>query len=174
MLVLKLISKIFKILRSGASPGQIAGGFILGMILGLTPLRALHNLVVVLLIILLNVNIAMALFAFAICSGVAYLLDPLSHSIGFWLLVEVKSLHGLWTAIHHVSIIAFSGLNNTVVLGSLLISIILIFPVFLLVKSGVVQYRNNVDAKIQKWKIVKIVKSSKLFSIYIKIKKLGD
>ena len=60
MIVLKFLSKLFKALRSGDSPGQLAGGFALGMIIGLTPLWSLHNLLVVILIIIIKVNISMA------------------------------------------------------------------------------------------------------------------
>ena len=37
MFALKLLSKFIKVLRSAASPNQIAWGFALGAILGLTP-----------------------------------------------------------------------------------------------------------------------------------------
>ena len=48
MLIVKYIAKLIKILRSAATPGQIAGGVILGMIPGLTPVWSLHNLLVLL------------------------------------------------------------------------------------------------------------------------------
>ena len=35
MFIVQYIAKIIKILRSGASPNQIAGGCVLGMIIGL-------------------------------------------------------------------------------------------------------------------------------------------
>ena len=92
MFGLKLLAKLFKILRSGESPGKIAGGFILGMILGLTPVMSLHNLVVLILIIILNVNMGMAIFSFLLCSAFAYLLDPMFHRLGFWILVDIPAL----------------------------------------------------------------------------------
>ena len=64
MFPLQFIAKLIKILRSGATPAQIAGGFILGMIIGLTPRWSVHNLLIVLIIILINVNISMAIFSF--------------------------------------------------------------------------------------------------------------
>ena len=53
MIFLKLIGKFISVLRSAASPNQIAWGFALGMIPGLTPINALHNLAVLILIIVL-------------------------------------------------------------------------------------------------------------------------
>jgi hypothetical protein len=45
---------------------------------------------------------------------------------------------------------------------------------FLLAKSGILYYRENIDQKMQKWKIVQAVKGSKIYSFYEKIKNLGD
>ena len=92
MFGLELIAKLFKILRSGGSPGQISGGFILGMILGLTPLWNLHNLIVFFLLVIINVNLGAAIFAFLIFSTIAYLLDPLFHSMGYYLLTGIPGL----------------------------------------------------------------------------------
>ena len=172
MFILKLLGKLFKALRSGVSPTQIAGGFIFGMILGLTPLWNLHNLLVVILIIILRVNISMAIFSFLICSGIAYLLDPLFHSFGYWLLVEVTALQGLWTSLYNTPVVPLTRYNNTVVMGSLVGSLILILPMFFLVKSGVILYREKLEARIQKLKIVQVVKSSKIYSVYEKISDL--
>ncbi len=173
MFILEFIAKLIKILRSEIAPSQIAWGFALGMIIGLTPFLSLHNLLILILIIILKVNIATVIFSFGIFSGIAYLADPLFHSFGFYLLVDVGSLHGMWTTLYNVPIIALSRFNNTVVMGSLVFSIILIFPVFLLIKKSVIAYRENIDAKIKNWTIFKLIKGSKIYSWYEKIRDLG-
>jgi uncharacterized protein (TIGR03546 family) len=173
-MLIKFIAKLIEILRSAASPNQIAFGFVLGMAIGLTPLWSLHNLVIFILIVILNVNITMAIFSFGIFSGLAYLIDPLLHNIGFFILVDLSSLHGLWTAMYNFPILALSKYNNTVVMGSLICSILLIFPMFFLTKKAVVVYRENIDTKMEKWKIVQAVKGSKIYSIYEKIKNIGE
>ena len=66
MFVLEFLTKLIKILRSEISPNQISWGFVFGMILGLTPIMSLHNLIVVILIIILKVNLATAIFSFGI------------------------------------------------------------------------------------------------------------
>jgi uncharacterized protein (TIGR03546 family) len=174
MFILQFVARLVKILRSAASPTQISWGFIIGMIIGLTPLWSLHNLILLILIIILNVNIATVIFSFIIFSGIAYLLDPIFHNIGFILLADASSLRPLWTTLYNIPVLALSKYNNTVVLGSLVTSVILLFPVYLLIKKSVVSYRENIDVKIQKWKIMKLVKGSKIFSIYERIKNLGD
>lgn len=173
MFGLELLAKLFKILRSGESPAQIAGGFILGMIPGLTPPMNLHNLLILILVIILNVNISSAIFAFILFSGIAYLMDPVFHSLGFYLLVDIPSLKGFWTTLYNTPVIGLSNFNNTVVLGSLIISILLLLPVYFLMKKFVVVYRERLDSRMQKLKIVQFVKGSKIYSFYEKVKKLG-
>ena len=82
MFGLELLAKLFKVLRSGESPNQIAAGFILGMIPGLTPIWNFHNLIVLILLIILRVNFAAAIFSFILFSAFAYIFDPLFHNLG--------------------------------------------------------------------------------------------
>lgn len=171
MLILRYLAKLLKALASEASPAQIAGGFVLGMIIGLTPFGSFHNLIVLLLILMLRVNIGMAILSFMICSGIAFLADDLFHQTGKWLL-EMDGLQGTWTSLYEIEWVAMTRFYNTVVIGSLFTSLIMVLPVFLLVKQGVLQYREKIHARIQKWKIVKVVKGSKFYSIYQSVNRL--
>ncbi|MEQ8523871.1 TIGR03546 family protein [Gracilimonas sp.] len=164
-LLMRYIAKLLKALASEASPSQIAGGIILGMIIGLTPVSSLHNLFIVILILMLKVNIGMALLSFTIFSGIAYLADPLFHSFGIWLL-ELESMQQTWTNMYNNEWIALTEFYNTVVIGSLVTAILLCIPVFPLATYGVVQYREHIHAKIQKWKVVQAFKGTKFYSIY--------
>ena len=173
MFGLELIAKLFKILRSGGSPGQISGGFILGMILGLTPLWNLHNLIVFFLLVIINVNLGAAIFAFLIFSTIAYLLDPLFHSLGYYLLTGIPGLHDLWITMSNTPILGLSNFNNTVVLGSFITSMILLIPVYFSMKKFVILYREKFEARIQKLKFIQAIKASGLYSFYEKIKNIG-
>ncbi len=173
MFGLKLLAKLFKALRSGESPGKLAGGFILGMIIGLTPVSSPHNLIVLIVLIVIPVNLGMAIFSFLLFSGFAYLFDPLFHSLGFWILVDIPALQGLWTTMYNSPVLGLSKFNNTVVMGSLIVSLILLLPMYYATKWLVVYYREHIDAKMQKWKIVQMVKSSKIYGLYEKIRNIG-
>jgi uncharacterized protein (TIGR03546 family) len=171
MLILKYIARLIKVLRSAASPGQIGGGFILGMIAGLTPFWSLHNLLVLLLIILLNVNLSMAILGLIVFSGFAYLLDPLFHDIGFFLLVDLSALKSLWTSLYNVPVLSLTRFNNTIVMGSLVSALILLLPVYVSTKRFVLVYREKIDPVFQKWKLVQAVKGSKLYGMYEHVSK---
>ena len=171
MLILRYLAKLLKALASEASPAQIAGGFILGMIIGLTPLSSFHNIIVLILILILRVNIGMAILSFMIFSGIAWLADNLFHGTGVWLL-EMEGMQSVWTDLYNIEWVAMTRFYNTVVIGSLLWALILTVPVFFSVKAGVIQYREKIHSRVQKWKIVRVVKGSKFYSVYEKVNRL--
>ena len=122
---------------------------------------------------IINVNLGSALFAFAIFSGTAYLLDPLFHNLGYFLLTGIPALHNLWTALYSFPVIALSRYNNTVVTGSLAIAVLFIIPVFPFSRFFVTYYRAHIDPVLQKIKLVQLIKGSKFYMAYEKIKRLG-
>ncbi|MBN1895251.1 TIGR03546 family protein [bacterium] len=172
MIFIKLFSKLIKILKSGDSPSQIAWGFALGSIPGLTPLFCLHNAAVLFLLLVLNVNFGAALLALAVFSLFAWLLDPMFHAVGYWALAQIPALQPLWTSLYNAPVAPLTRFNNTVVMGSFLVSLVLLLPVFFLFRALVLKYRNSWDDKIEKWKIVKAVKASKFYDLYMKVKGL--
>ena len=125
------------------------------------------------LIIILKVNLATAIFSFGIFSAIAYLVDPIFHSFGYYLLVDLDGLNAFWAWLYNVPILALSKFNNTVVMGSLVSSLILMLPVYFLVKMGIVNYREKLDVKIKNWKFFKFIKGTKIYSLYEKIRDLG-
>jgi len=177
MFIIKLVRKLLKSLTSQESPSQLAWGFALGMILGLTPFMNIHNAIVLVLIILLKVNIGSALLSFLIFSGFAYIFDPLFHSLGYYLLTKVEFLQGLWSSMYDIPVLVFAQYNNTVVLGSLISALVIFVPVYFGFKKFVGVYRNKIDPYIQKLKIVKMLKATKLYKVFstgYKIKNIGE
>ncbi len=174
MLIMKYLAKLLKALTSGESPSQLAGGFILGMIIGLLPGKSLLTLVVIVLILIINVNVSMAILGFIVFSAFAFFLDPLFHNIGYWLLVNIDALKGVWTSMYNIPVVALTRFNNTVVLGAFFSSLLLLAPVYLLTKVGVVQYREKIHERVLKLKIVQVVKSSKFYSIYENVNRWRD
>ena len=63
--------------------------------------------------------------------------------------------------------------NNTVVMGSFVFGLILFFPIYFGMKKFVVMYRERLEEKIKKWKIVQMISGSKIFQLYEKIRDLG-
>ncbi len=173
MFWLKLVRDFIKILREGQTPAQVAGGFALGSILGLSPMLTLQGVVVWLLIFALNVNLSASLVALTVFSLVAFLLDPLFHWFGFQVLVNIDSLHSLWTSLYNAPIAPLTRFNNTVVMGSFLCALLLFIPIYFGMKRFVIAYRTTVGARVEKMKIYQIVKRSALVQWYERLRDIG-
>jgi uncharacterized protein (TIGR03546 family) len=165
MIALKILLNFLKALSSRASPRAIAGGFALGAVIGFTPVGSLHNVVVLLLIFILPVNKSASLVSAALFALVSFPLDPLFDRIGYFLLTR-DALRGLWTAMYNTPVLPWTRFNNTVTLGSLAVSAVLFFPLFLGAAWGVKTYRTRVVAWAGRWRLMQILKASKLYGIY--------
>jgi uncharacterized protein (TIGR03546 family) len=144
-------------LNSNANPRQIATAMALGMVLGLTPLFSLHNLLIVLLVFILRINLGGLLLSFGLFSGFAYILDPLFHQWGQSVLTAA-SLNGLWTELYNNAFWRLTSFNNTIVMGSLLFSLILFFPLLFLLSWLIERYRQHLMKIFEKLHLTKLIK----------------
>jgi len=173
MIFLKLLSKLIKILRSGETPSQIAWGFVLGMAIGLISLRSLLAAFLILLLIILNVNISAAILSALLFRAIAYFAAPLFHILGYWVLVEVNALHNVWSSLYSLPVVPYTRFNNTVVMGSIAVSIILFYPVFAGIKILLLNYREHFAHRVRTWKVMKILSGSRLVKWFVKVRNLG-
>src|SRR5262245_10460932 len=141
LLILKFLQSLVKTLHSEGTPGQIAAGFALGASLGLTPLLNAHNAVVITALALLNVSFGAGLLAMAVFAPLGFILDPLFDRIGRAMLIDSASLRPMWERLDNTPLLALTNLNNTVVLGSVIVWLALALPIFIAARYGVVHYR---------------------------------
>jgi len=174
VIFIQLFGKIIKVLRAGPSPGQIAAGFVLGMFLGMMPVTNLYSILIILLIFLLNVNISASLLGWMVFTLFSFVLDPLFHNAGYTILTQTDLLTGFWTKLYNLPLIPLFKFNNTVVLGSFVFSLIFAIPVFFLFRTGVIHYRISLEPRIQKLKIVHIIRTNKIYRSYQKITQLRE
>ncbi len=173
MIWLKIISKFIKAFRAGESPNQIAAGFGVGFLIGIMPLWTIQSIFFIFVLILVNINLAAGTVALLLAKLFAYLLDPIFHDIGYFILTDLSFMQNTWEAIYNIPLGPLSRFNNTVVMGSFVSGIILFFPVFFGMKILVVAYRERLEERMKKWKIVQAIKGSKLFNLYVKIRDIG-
>jgi uncharacterized protein (TIGR03546 family) len=174
MFWLQLVSNFIKVLRAGQTPRQIAGGFALGSLVGLSPVFTLQGLAIWLVILLLNVNLSAAILSFTVFSLLAYLFDPAFHWLGYQLLVNVEGLQGFWTTLYNAPIAPLTRFNNTVVLGSFVGAIVLLPATFWGMKRFVIAYRSHIGAKVERWHIYQVIRSNAVVRWYHRIKNLGE
>lgn len=166
MIWIKILRSLVKTLNSDGTPGQVALGFVLGSMMGLTPLFTLQHLVIIVVVTLTNVSFPAAMLGWLAFVPVGFLVDPGLDALGAFLLLDTTALHGAWERAANTPILALSDLNNTVTLGSLAAWVVLSVPMFYLVRWAVARYRSTVYERWKKSKWFKAVKSSKLYDIY--------
>ncbi len=174
MFWLNFIIKFFKALRTGDSPGQVSAGFSLGFAIGLMPFFTLHSLLLWLVLLLFNVNLAAGFVAMMLTSLLAVLFDPFFHDLGFFLLAQIPGLHNFWEMLYNLPIAPLTKFYNTVVMGSMASALVLFVPVYLAMKKLVIIYRDKFAEHVQKLKIVQAVKASSFYRWIDKLQRLGD
>lgn len=165
MLIIKFIQSLVKALNSDGTPGQVAMGMAIGLAFGLTPLVSLHNLVVLAVAMLTTVSFPGVFVGWAIATPIGFLLDPLFDRIGMALLMN-DALAPVFVWIINTPVVALARLNNSIVLGSLVFWLVALVPMFFVFRVLVARYRTDVYAHVQKWRVVQVVKGSKLWNVY--------
>lgn len=143
---LRPIRQFAQALVANDSAHQVAWGFVLGMAIGLVPKG---NLLAVLLgssLLGLRVNKPAGLMGAGLFTGMGLLLDPLAHRIGAFLLAW-QPLYSLHTALFDSAISPWLGLNNTVVVGQLVIAFYLAYPTYCLAHL----FSLRVQARLSRW-----------------------
>ena len=163
--MITLLAKILKILNSDDSPAQIALAIVLAAIVGLTPLMSVHNIALIFLVLIIRISLPMFIISFGIFSILAFMLDPLSQQLGL-LLLQAESLQALWTEFYQSSFWRLLAYNNTLVLGSFCLSLIL-SPVIYFVSLHIVkQYREQLMSWVTQTRLMVWLKSGKVFNAY--------
>jgi len=96
-----------------------------------------------------------------------FILDPAFDAIGFWVL-NLPSLQSLFTSLFNMPIVPFTRFNNTIVMGSGVLAILLSPFVYIGSLYIVKQYRVQVVARYQQTKFWKAVKATSLYQWYYK------
>jgi uncharacterized protein (TIGR03546 family) len=165
MLILKFLQQMFRALNSDGTPGQVGMGMAIGLAFGLTPLLSLHNLVILAVAMLTTVSFPGVMLGWAIGIPLGFALDPLFDRIGMAILMSGAAAP-FFTWIVNTPVVALSGLNNSITLGSLVVWFVLLLPAFVLFRTLVTRYRAHVLAYVQRLRVVQVLKSSKLWSVY--------
>ncbi len=131
------------------SPRQLAMGFALGTIVGLVPKGNLTAAGLTVVLFASRVNLGTGMIAAFCFSWIGTLLDPMTHRVGLAILTY-QPLQPLWARLHDLPLVPWTGLNNTVVLGSLLLGTGQCYFSYRLVKPLFTRYQPVVLAQMQK------------------------
>ncbi len=167
MTPLSLIRQFIQGLTSDTNPRQIGAGIVLGLFIGLMPKATLTAQLLIVLLMATRVNIPMALITACAVSLANPLLDKITDPIGYALLTS-ETLRPLWTRLYNTPIIPWTGFNNTVVPGGLVLGALLLAPVYLAGKRFGTFYNERFRERLVRSKIVKGLKASWVLDWYFK------
>lgn len=167
--MLTVLAKLLSILNSDANPSQISLAITLAMLAGVNSYFSLLGLIAICLLFVLRANISAFLALSAVFALLSFALAPVLSSVGDGILTS-QSMQPLFTSLYNQEWFQLFALNNTLVMGSAIVSLVLAVPVFFLSNIMVEKYRAAMMEFVNKFKIVQTLKASKFYNIYQSVK----
>ena len=137
---LPLVARLSRAASKHSAPREIALAAALGAVLGLLPKANFFSLVLLVLLFRLKVNIAAGLFSALVFSALGMGCEPFLHRTGF-LVLTWKPLVPVWTFLYNLPLTAWTGFNQTPVMGGLCAGAYLVWPVMVLTNWLAERYR---------------------------------
>ena len=142
-------------------PRRLAFAMALGMVVGVVPKGNLTAVLLMLVILSLRVNLVAVFLSAILFSVFAATCDPICHLIGGALL-NASIFRPLWSLFFNLPLAQWTALNNTVVLGSLVLSIYLFYPTYLANYMAIEGLQPWIRVKFQRVKIIPLLTSMTL------------
>ena len=108
-------------------------------------------------------SMASGTLAAAIFSAVAAFADPLLHPVGLFLLSR-SALRPLWTWLYNLPVVPWTEFNNTVVLGALVVSAVLAYPLYRVMLPLFAAYGEKIGERIRRFKVIKLLLGANIAS----------
>jgi uncharacterized protein (TIGR03546 family) len=169
-LLLKQIFSLLKLLNSETGQRSLAAGIAAGFILGMTPALSLQSLVVFLCLFVFRIQLTAALVSAFFFAFIAWVLDPLFDSIGRAVL-EIDSLQELFTSMYNMPLVPLTRFNNSIVMGSGLVTLALSPVVYMVCLVLILKYRATVVARFKQTKFWKAVQATSFYNWYYSYEK---
>lgn len=170
-LILKQIFNFLRLLNSDTATNPLAWGLALGVILGFAPFFSIQTLLVVFIIFIFRVQMGGAFISAFFFKFVAFLIDHPAHLLGKKIL-ESENLRPLFTELYNMPLVPMTRFNNSEVMGSLVISLILFPILFYVFKALILEYRELVVARFRNTKAWKLFTATQFYNWYLKYNQL--
>jgi uncharacterized protein (TIGR03546 family) len=150
---LKMLVAVF---TGGGSPRAVAFGFAFGMMIGLLPKGNLTAAALSVVVLSTRANLAAATLAGFLFSWLAVWTDPLAHRLGSAVLTQ-PAWQSWFVRVYELPLMPWTGLNNTVVLGSLLLAIVLFYPIYRLTWLAFDRHHARLADTLQQYHVEKVL-----------------
>ena len=156
MYFLRPVRFLAKAFTAESTSKQMAWGFAIGLLVGLVPKGNLLAITLMTVLCMLRINLAAGMMSAFAFSWIGVLLDPLTHRLGLALLT-VESLRPMWVSLMDTPLMPWSGLNNTVVLGSFVAGLLLLLPARRLSEPIFDKYAPLFTARLKRLRLVQVL-----------------
>jgi uncharacterized protein (TIGR03546 family) len=170
-LLLKQIFNFLKLLNSDTGTYQLASGLALGMMLGFAPFISIQTLLVFAIVFIFRVQLGAAFLSAFFFKLIAYIFDYPSHLLGKAVL-ESDTLRPLFVTMYNMPLVPMTRFNNSIVMGSMIVSILLFPFAFWGFKVAIIKYRSAVVARFKSTKYWKAFAATKVYGWYTTYDKL--
>ncbi len=166
-LLAKQIINLIRLLHSETGQNQIAAGLAFGVFLGFAPFLSIQTFFVLFIVFLFRVQLGAVFLSAFFFKFIAFLLDPAADILGRYAL-ESPALKDLWTFMYNKPLLPMTRFNNSIVMGSFIVSLILCPILFFVFRKLVIKYRLQVATKLEATKGWKAFKATKFYGWYMK------
>ena len=115
------------------TPHQLGLGMAFGVAVGLIPKDSLLPYAIGVIAILSTANLLCFTIGLVVAHVISPFMDHLTHAIGSWSLT-FNPLEPLWATLIELPVMPWTKFNNTVVMGTLVLGILLAIPVYTLTR----------------------------------------
>jgi uncharacterized protein (TIGR03546 family) len=153
--MIKMITKFLAALNSGTKPEELALASVLAMFAAFT-LAPLNFAFFLFLILILKANSSMFFLMLIFFKVISLAVDPAGDVIGYAVLTAPQ-LQPLFFRLSALPLAPFTSFNNTLVMGGFIMALVLTVPVWIGVRGFILYYRKNLQEKIEKGKVLKVL-----------------
>src|SRR3989344_283288 len=161
-ILIKQIINLIRLLHSDTGQNQIASGLAFGIFLGFAPFISIQTILVLFIVFIFRVQLGAAFLSAFFFKFVAFLLDPVADTLGKQAL-ESSALRSVWLTMYNTPFLPMTRFNNSIVMGSFLISLVLCPILFFTFKILIAKYRTEIVQKVEATKAWKAFKATKVY-----------
>lgn len=155
-LILRPLRLLFKALVIESTPTQMSYGLALGVLIGLVPKGNLLAIVLGFLVAASRVNLAIVACAAVGVTFASTWLDSTFDQVGVYVLGQ-PSLRSFWEAVYDTPMMPWTDFNNSIVMGSFICGLALIWPVHRVSRPVFQKYSESLARHLRDWRITKIL-----------------
>ena len=144
--------KFIRELNSADSSKSIVLAVVLGLIAGFLPTVNFFTVLIFFMVLILRIPIGLFIASFSAFKIIGFFLDSVFNKVGFSLLTS-GFLKPFWTFLYNIPFFRWSGFNNTVVMGSLVLGVVFGIILYILLSKSINLYRRIVFEKLREIKV---------------------